>query len=146
MTRLIVALSLVAFVPQEGSQEKPRVPKDSVEVVVVGCLTGRALKASDVRQVDTQSGPIVRARSFRLAGKKEVMDDVKREDGHLVEVTGLVRRAALDDRGVTVGKGITIAGGPPVAGRSQTPAPSNDTVVMDVWSVRLRSTSCTIDK
>lgn len=148
MTTLVLALLLALGAGQSTGQEqeRPKVPKDSVELVVLGCLKGRVLAVSDVRQTDTQSGPIVRARSFRLAGKKDVMDDVKREDGHLVEVTGLVRRAALDDRGVKVGKGITIAGGPPVAGRSQTPAPTNEAVVMDVWSVRLRSTSCTIDK
>lgn len=142
---LALMLSLGAGQEAGKEQEKPKVPKDSVELVVVGCLKGRVLAISEVRQTDVQSGPIVRARSFRLAGKKDVMEDVKREDGHFVEVTGLVRRSALDDRGVKV-KGVTISGGAPVAGRSQTPAPVDDTVVMDVWSVRLRSTTCNPDK
>ena len=53
------------------------------------------LAVSDVRRTDTQSGPIVRARSFRLAGKKDIMKDVKDHDGHLVDITGLVRKSAL---------------------------------------------------
>ena len=140
----IVALSLGAL--QESPQERPRVPKDSVELVVTGCLKGRVLAVSSTRYVDTQSGPVVRARSFRLQAKKDVMEDVKREDGHLVDVTGLVRKSALMEQGVRVGKGIVIGGGPPVAGSGAgtRPAPSEYLPVMDVSSVRLRSNSCSV--
>ena len=138
----IVALGLA--VPQESPKERPRVPKDSVELVVTGCLKGRVLAVSSTRYVDTQSGPIVRARSFRLQAKKEIMEDVKREDGHLVDVIGLVRKSALMEPGVRIGKGIVIGGGPPVAGSGagMRPAPSEYVPVMDVSSVRLRSNSC----
>lgn len=141
MIRLIVALTLVAVSPQESSQEKPRVPKDSVEIVVIGCLTGRALKASDVRQVDTQSGPIVSGRTFRVAAKGEVMDEIKKQDSHLVEVVGIVKRSALDDKGVKVGRGIEINGGSPVA-RSGIPSGGDSVPVMDVSSIRQRASSC----
>ena len=139
---LIVALGMTAA--QDNPQERPKVPKDSIQLVVTGCLKGRVLAVSDVRQEDTQSGPIVRARSFRLAGKKDVMKDVKEHDGHLVDVTGLVRKSALIEPGVKVGKGIVIGGGPPVAGGAGTrPAPPVESVpVLDVESVRLRASSC----
>lgn len=128
---------------QDNPQDRPRVPKDSIQLVVIGCLKGRVLAVSDVRQEDTQSGPIVRARSFRLAGKKDVMSEVKREDRHLVEVTGLVKKSALMEPGIKVGKGIVIGGGQPVAGSGGArPAPSEYLPVLDVASVRLRSTSC----
>ena len=48
------------------------------------------LSAADVRQTDTQSGPVIRQRAFRLAGKKTVMKDVKTNDGHRVEISGLI--------------------------------------------------------
>jgi hypothetical protein len=137
---LIVALSMTSA--QDNPQERPKVPKDSIELVVTGCLKGRVLAVSDVRQEDTQSGPVVRARSFRLAGKKDVMADVKREDGHLVDITGLVRKTALIEPGVKVGKRIVIGGGQPVAGSGGRPAPSESVPVLDVESVRARSTSC----
>ena len=139
---LIVALGMTAA--QDNPQERPKVPKDSIQLVVTGCLKGRVLAVSDVRQEDTQSGPIVRARSFRLAGKKDVMKDVKDHDGHLVDITGLVRKSALMEPGVKVGKGIVIGGGPPVAGGAGTrPAPPVESVpVLDVESVRLRASSC----
>ncbi len=141
MLSLILALAMTAL--QDNPQDRPRVPKDSIQLVVIGCLKGRVLAVSDVRQEDTQSGPIVRARSFRLAGKKDVMSEVKREDRHLVEVTGLVKKSALMEPGIKVGKGIVIGGGQPVAGSGGArPAPSEYLPVLDVASVRLRSTSC----
>lgn len=140
-TAFLLALGLTA--PQETKQEKPRVPKDSIELVITGCLSGRVLAVSDVRQPDVESGPDVRARSFRVAGKKDVMKDVKRENHHLVEVTGIVRRADLSEPGVRIGKGVVISGGRPIAGSpGSRPAPTEFIPVIDVQSVRLRSTSC----
>jgi hypothetical protein len=141
MIWLFLALTLGTAPLQDNPQERPPVPKDSIEVTVIGCLSGRALKATEVRQVDVSSGPDVRSRSFRLAGKKDVMDEVKRHNKHLVEVTGLIKRSALDDRGVKVGRSVEIGGGLPVSGSGR-PNPADNVVVMDVSSVRLRSTSC----
>ncbi len=143
MTTLLL-FAMLAFAPaQETTLERPKVPKDSIELFVTGCLSGRVLAVSDVRRPDTESGPLVRAKSFRLAGKKEVMEIVKREDRHLVEVTGVVRKSALIEPGVKIGRRITVGGGNPVAGSTGArPAPPEGLPVMDVWSVRLRSTSC----
>ena len=139
---LAVLLSLTAAA-QETPQERPKVPKDSIQLVVTGCLKGRVLAVSDVRQEDTQIGPIVRAKSFRLAGKKDVMKDVKDQDGHLVDVTGLVRKSALIEPGVKIGKRVVIGGGQPVAGGSGTrPAAPEAIPVLVVETVRQRASSC----
>lgn len=141
MILLLLALTLSTAAPQDTPQERPPVPKDSIEVTVIGCLSGRALKAIEARQVDTSSGPGVRGRTFRLAGKKDVMDEVKRHNKHLVEVTGLIKRSALDDRGVKIGNRVEVSGGLPVSG-SGIPSGADNVPVLDVSSVRLRSTSC----
>jgi hypothetical protein len=138
MTVLVLLLALL--VPQDAPQEKRRIPEDSVELTVIGCLKGRVLKTIERRQTDVESGPYVGERTFRLAGKKDVIDAVKKYDRRLVEVVGIVRRADLDDKGITAG-GITISGGPPVAGRP--PGPGLNVPVMDVEAVRLRASSCT---
>jgi hypothetical protein len=149
MIILALVLALSGAVGQEGAaqegKQEHKVPKDSVYLVVSGCLKGRVLAVSDVRQEDTQVGPIVKARSFRLAGKKDVMNDVKEQDGHLVDVTGLVKKSSLVEPGIKVGKGVTIGGGPPVAGSGgsgHAPVPNEYVPVLDVDSVRMRASSC----
>ena len=143
MTPLAALLVLLACaLPQEAEQEKPKVPKDSVQLTVVGCLQGRILKTLDERKTDVESGPYVGARSFHLASKKPVTDEIERQQGHLVEVTGLVKRSALDEKGITVGR-VAIGGGSPVAGSRSMPSPADNVTVMDVSSVRMRATSCT---
>ncbi len=126
MKTLALALLLGAAAYQAGGQEgsRPRVPDDSIQLVVSGCLKGRVLSVSDARQPDTQTGPIIRSKSFRLAGKGDVMKDVKKEDGHFVEVTGIVKRSALDEKGVRVGKRVRIGSGSPVSGTRTIPTPS----------------------
>jgi hypothetical protein len=141
MNWLLVTLPVIAALVPAARQERPRVPSDSVEVVVIGCLTGRALKTADVKYVDTQSGPDVRSRTFRVAAKREVMKEIEKENGRLVEVTGIVKRSALDDTGVRVGGRVEIGGGSPVS-RSGIPSVADSVPVMDVSSVRARASSC----
>lgn len=142
MTTIALLLAVTLVASQEAPQEKPRVPKDSIELVVTGCLSGRVLAIDDVRRPDAESGPDIRARSFRLAGKRDVMDIVKKENHHLVDVTGIVKRSSLAEPGMKIGKRITIGGGAPVAGSGGAPSPGEYIPVLDVESVRLRSTSC----
>jgi hypothetical protein len=144
ITLALLLVSLTIAGPQETpKQEKPKVPKDSIELVVSGCLKGRVLAVSDVRQTDTQSGPIVKSRSFRVAGKKDVMNEVKENDGHLVDVTGIVKKSSLVEPGVKLGRNVTMGGGPPVAGSgSATPIPTEYIPVIDVETIRMRASSC----
>jgi hypothetical protein len=144
MKTLVLALLLSATAYQEQEPGHVRVPEDSVQLVVLGCLKGRVLSVSDSRQVDTQSGPIVRAKSFRLAGKGDVMKQVKKEDGQFVEVIGIVKRSALDEKGVKIGKRVAVGSGSPVASSRSLPDPVADVAVMDITSVRHRSTSCAV--
>ena len=70
------------------------------------------------------------------------MDQVKRENHHLVEVTGLIKRSALYEPGMKIGKGIVISGGQPVAGPGRSPVPSEFVPVLDVNTIRPRANSC----
>ena len=141
MTAIALAVLLAFTVPQEAKQEKPRVPEDSIELTVIGCLTGRALKTVANRQTDVESGPFVGERVFRLAGKKDVMDQVKKNNGRFVEVVGIVRRADLDDKGVQIGRA-TVSGAPM---DNRLPNPAANVAVMDATSVRARGGSCKPD-
>ena len=134
---LIVALASASVEPQE----KPRIPDDSIELTVTGCLKGRVLTTIPPREADVQRGPAVGERTFRLNGKRDVMDEVKLRNRQLVDVVGIVKRSALDDKGVKSGR-VAISGGSPVAGSGHIPTGIDNVPVMDVTSVRLRETAC----
>ena len=144
--RLALAL-LVAGAPlaAQAPQEHPKVPKDSVFVVVTGCLKGRIVRASDVRQEDTTAGPVVRGKSFRLAGKKDAMKAVKESDGNVVQVAGLIKKSALIEPGMKILGGRVAIGGASngTSPNSALPDPVENVLVMDVMNVQAVGGSCT---
>jgi hypothetical protein len=143
IVRLALAC-LVAAVPLAAQQEeRPKVPKDSVLVTVTGCLKGRVIRAEDVKQPDTTSGIVVRNHAFRLAGKKDVMSAVKEEDGHRVEVTGVIKKSALIEPGIKFKGGrVMIGGGTSGGATSSLPDPAENVVVLDTQTVQAVGGSC----
>jgi hypothetical protein len=141
------AVALVAIAPVLA-QETSKVPKDSVQLVVTGCLKGRVLAVTSSRGVDVQSGPDVSGRSFRLAGKKEVMSEVKRQNGNTVQITGLIRKMDLEPRGMRFKGGRIVVGGarPTDPTRPALPDPVDQVVVMDATGIQAVSSGCSIDR
>lgn len=145
LAAVVAAMAALPLAAQDSAQQEEhrKVPKDSVEVTVTGCLKGRVLSASDVRQTDTQSGPIVRQRAFRLSGPKDLMKQVKDNDGQRVEITGLIRKSALIEPGVKFKGGrVVIGGGTMGTASSGIPDPAENTVVMDMSAVQVVGGSC----
>jgi len=127
----------------QQEQEKPKpVPKDSIRVVITGCVKGRVIRAADVRQTDTTSGLSIRSKTFRLEGKKDVMKGVKDADGERAEVTGLIKKSALIEPGLSVMGGRVRIGAGSSGGTSSLPDPAQDVVVLDVETVRGLGGSC----
>jgi hypothetical protein len=143
VVRIALACLLAAAPLTAQQEEKPKVPKDSLLVTVTGCLKGRVLKAADVRQVDTTSGPVIRNSAFRLTAKKDVMNLVKENDGRRVEVTGLIKKSALMEPGVKFKGGrVVIGGGTMASGTSSVPDPSENVLVLDAASLEALGGSC----
>lgn len=124
MTNLLLALAL-AFIALPGQQETRPVPKDSMLVEVRGCLKGRVFTATSmIEHEGALRGPDITGRHFRINGKKEITNLVKQHNGHLVEVTGIVRKADLADQGV----GFKVGGARVVIGAQGTnPAAARNT-------------------
>jgi hypothetical protein len=130
---------------RKQEKEKKR-DKDSIELLVTGCLKGRTLQADDVRPAnDDEEAPMVRARTFRVNGTREIRDEVKRQDKRYVEVTGLVKRSAL----TAVGPGITVGGAritvmPGSGDPSRTPhaSPNAGILHIDVTALRVVGERC----
>jgi hypothetical protein len=140
----VVLVLVIAGVPLAAQQEEhPKVPKDSIMAVVTGCLKGRVINASDVRQTDTTSGYNIRSHAFRLAGKKDVMGQVKEYDGERVEITGLIKKSALIEPGIKFKGGrVMIGGGTRDGSTSSLPDPAENVVVFDTLAVTRLGGSC----
>jgi hypothetical protein len=140
---------------QSQEAEGKKIPDDSVQITATGCLKKRVFTATgrDEREaeIDVKRGPDVTGRSFRLAGPRDVMNEVKKQDGRFVEIVGIVRKAALDDQqpGMKVGNTRITIGAPSTVGQ---PGGIHADVgarpgipVMDATAVRFLGESCPLD-
>src|SRR5262245_31410687 len=146
MTSLILSLLLGFAAPAQ--QEKKPIPKDSVEISSPGCLKGRVFTATPPREGElTREGPDVVGRHFRVAGPKEVTELIKRYNGQLVEVVGVVSKGALAEygTGMKIGKGVTIGAPRSDPGRTNMNSMTPSMPVMDVTAVRFLSDRCPIE-
>ena len=117
MPRLIVIAIAGAFAaaPLLVAQERP-VPKDSARISIPGCADGSRFIVGRASSHEPVRSDIAPGRRFRLNGKKALMQEIKKQEGHMIEVTGLVRQSDLHGPGgVSIG-GVRIGGGPPQAG------------------------------
>jgi hypothetical protein len=154
MRALVIAATLVFVSTVPGLSQEPskqeetkKVPKDSVRVTVVGCLKGRVLAVTSRPDVDvSESGRDLTGRSFRLAGKKDVMSVVKREDGNTVRITGLLRKMDLEPSGMSFKGGRIVVGGARSndPSRPSVPDPAANVVVMDIEGIQPLESGCAV--
>jgi hypothetical protein len=134
---------------QEPPQEVTEVPKDSVQIVTAGCLKGRVFTAVGRSEEESvRKGPNITGLSFRVAGKKDVMKQVKAHDGHFVEVNGLVLKSSVGGPppGARIGNTrVTIGAGRDPLGASMR-SPQGGVPVMDITALRYLESSCPIER
>jgi hypothetical protein len=126
------------------AQERP-VPKDSSRISVTGCTTDRTFIVTPRSEAEPVQATLRPGRRFRLSGAKKILEEIKKQEGMLVEITGLVRKSDLTETGVRAGR-VRIGGGPPRApmGGSNNVGrdPMYDEAVMDVEAWRPLPESC----
>jgi hypothetical protein len=100
---LLVVLAAGAWL---AAQERDTVPKDSTRLTMRGCAKDRVFTTTAQPEHEPVEVDIPAGRRFRLQGPRQILDDIKRREGSMVQVTGLVRKAALSGPG-----GVKIFGG-----------------------------------
>ena len=118
MRMFVVAVVLAAMAaPLSQAQEQERkVPSDSARITIPGCAKDRRFIVARTPAHETARSVVEPGRRFRLNGKKPLLEEIKKQQASMIEVTGLVRQADLaGPGGVSVG-GVRIGGGPPQAG------------------------------
>lgn len=131
-----VAVGLTAGVAGQQPGEKP-VPKDSIRITIPGCAKGTAFTVMESPEHESRSS-VAPGRRFRLAGKKEVMKEIKLAEGQMVEITGLIRKGQLDPTGGRV----KITPGPMSGNTSVGSNPNYEQVILDVEGWRPLAGDC----
>lgn len=134
-----LAVVVVALAGGAVAAQDRKTPADSEELSLPGCAKGRTFIVAKGPEHEPTQVAVAPGRRFRLEGPKDVLDDIKRREGRLIEVTGLVRKSQVAGAG-----GVPIAGGRIRIGpvpRSPMSDPARDPgynqAVMDVSSWRL---------
>lgn len=139
LTAVVLSAGLIA-----GQEQK--VPKDSIEVVAVGCLKGRFLTTTRTPRLADGDDLEARVDRFQVTGKKAVLEEVKKHERAEVEVeiVGFVRKRDLKEPGIRVpGGSVVISPGrggdrypPPPTG------PAQRIILIEASSVRGLEGSC----
>jgi hypothetical protein len=128
------------------TQETRPVPADSVEIGARGCLKGRVFTATPRPEDEgVILGPDVTGRNFRVSGPKAVLDQVRKYNGNLVEVIGLVKKSDVARSGPGSGSRVTMtAPRTDPTGMSAGTMPTGGLPVMDLTTIRYLSDVCPI--
>jgi hypothetical protein len=123
------------------AQEKP-VPKDSSRIFVPGCSKNRTFVVAPRGPDQPGRSDVAPGTRMRLNGPKQVLEDIKKLEGALIEITGLVRKSDLEPRGVGLGGGVRISPGMPPS--SSTPGRESNVsqIVIDVEGFRVLDGGC----
>jgi hypothetical protein len=141
---LAVAVVLVGLVAAASAQERP-VPSDSTRVTLTGCARKSVFVVRWREDHEPVTSDIAEGRRFRLTGRKDVLNEVRKREGSMVELTGLIRKNAVTPpRGISIG-GIRIGVGAPQQPVSD-PArnPEMYQPVFDVESYQLLPEACSV--
>jgi hypothetical protein len=142
--RTIALLALpVLLVAGLDAQEKP-LPKNEVRVQVAGCAYNRTF-ITGTSPAGEPVGALKEGRRLKLNASKDLLARITKQEPSMIEITGRIRRADLDDtRGIPVGGGVRIGGGRPQAPTSSVggPALGYNEVMIDVESFRLLPDTC----
>jgi hypothetical protein len=143
MRFVLSALAVAVLSAGVTAHQASKVPKESVELIVTGCLKGRLLTTTRTPRVvdgDELDVPVDR---FQVSGKKPLLNEVKKHDREEVEIVGLVRKADLREPGIRVPGGRVIISPGRGGDRYNPPTPpARRVVLLQASSVRPLDRPC----
>jgi len=140
MQALVLVLLLFALPDLATAQERP-VPNDSSRITIPGCARDRTFIVGQPEGREARATDIRPGRRFRLSGPRRVLDDIKKREGSMVEITGLVRKSDMAGPGGVslLGGRVRIGGATP---RDPVRDPMYNQVVIDVEAFQLLPDPC----
>lgn len=142
MTLGLVALFTVLATAAAAGQEKP-VPSDSSRITIPGCARDRTFVVGQPDGHEIGARGIQPGRRFRLSGPRRVLDDIRKREATMVEITGLVRKSDMAGPGGLrmFGGRVRIGGAMP---RDPVRDPMYNQVVIDVEGFQLLPDPCPV--
>lgn len=145
MIFLFVAAATLTTGSLLTAQER-KVPEDSTRISIPGCARNRVFIVGESAEHEPVNSNVQPGWRFRLSGKKNLLEEIKKHGARMVEVTGLVRKADLaGPGGISLGGGrVRVGGGMPQSPTSSDPSrsPGMSQAVIDVESWRPLPESC----
>ena len=147
MKTALLVLILAAVPVAAFAQEEKQPPADSSRVSIQGCAKGRNFVTTEPPETEPSRVYVPAGRRFRLNGPKTMLADIKKQEGMMIEVTGLVKKSDLrEPNGLPIRGGrVTIGGGTPQAplgGGGMSNSPMFSEAVLDLESWRPLPESC----
>ncbi len=130
MRTTVFAIAAILGTTMAAQEPKP-VPKDSVRVFVPGCTKGYMFTAGPRAEDQPGRSNIPEGTHFRMNVPKKTMAEIKKQEGSMIEITGLIRKDDLVQDGVGIGR-LRISPGPSMSGGGSLPSPGAGQVVIDV--------------
>jgi hypothetical protein len=141
MTAAFVLLAFLPLTAQEGQEGE--VPKDSARLVLQGCARGRTFIVGPRTEHAPGNLEVEPGRRFRLNGPKRILDEIKKREATMVEVTGLVRKSQVSGPGgISIAGGRIRIGGATPQDRNPTRNPAYNEVVIDLEGWRSLADAC----
>jgi hypothetical protein len=130
MRTTVFAIAVILSASVAAQEPKP-VPKDSVRVSVPGCTKGYMFTAGPRTEDQPGRSNVPEGAHFRMNVPKKTMADIRKYEGSMIEITGLIRKDDLVQDGVGIGR-LRISPGPSMSGGGSLPSPGAGQVVIDV--------------
>ena len=142
MQRVTAIIFLLAATAVADGQERP-VPSDSTRITVPGCAKDRLFVVEEVEGRENTARGVAAGRRFRLSGPRAVLDDIRRREATMVEITGLVRKSDMaGPGGVTFLGGRVRIGGTSASPRDPIRDPMYNQIVLDVEGFQVLPDRC----
>ena len=146
MTTAAATLFLAVSVAVLAAQEEPgkEVPKDSALVSINGCAKNGIFIVGERREDQPGTLEVQPGRRFRLNGPKALLNEIKAHRRSAMQVTGLIRKAAVTPQGISVAGGRVRIGGAVPRDAISDPArdPAYNQPVIDVRSWKALTGDC----
>src|SRR6185503_20530262 len=142
MRPTLLALALLAALSNLLSAQERPVPKDSTRLSISGCARGRVFTVGRDPEHET-SFVIELGTKIRLEGDKKVLAEVKKHEGSMVEITGLMKQSDVVQPGVGLAGGrVRVTPVMPSPNGRVAVDPGPPPPILDVESYRLLNSSC----